>query len=266
MAVADRDLKRSTFWGAALAGAALFLITGLELVLGEIPHDWTVPAWFPTVRYVASLGFLFMPAIGFGIGWIRSFPGWSYPYVGMTLITSLYMMNVATPGLRILGYEFGRNDLWGWRAWIPLAVMAAVGLLITRSLEPVLRLFTNVWEDWTLLTFGMFGFMPLLVAIGFDEVDRLYSLPFMVVLTLVMAGTAFAYLGSAYQRQRVLALVVGLFLVTTIVTAAPTMYWLENGWVDVERAVISGAFVTAFMLSPGLVPLVRRSIGSARDA
>ena len=100
------------------------------------------------------------------------------------------MKHVATPGLRIFNYTFGRNDYWGWRAWIPLMAMVAIGFLITRSLRPVLRLFTNVWRDWTLLTFGMFGSMPLLVMISFDEVDNLYSLPFMVVLTLIMVGTA----------------------------------------------------------------------------
>ncbi len=70
--------------------------------------------------------------------------------------------------------------------------MAAITLLITRSLRPFLRLFTNIWEDWTLLTFGMFGFMPLLIGVGFDEVDRLYSLRFMVALTLLMSGDVFA--------------------------------------------------------------------------
>jgi hypothetical protein len=45
----------------------------------------------------------------------------------------------------------------------------------------------------------MFGSTPLLIGIGFDEVDRLYSLYFMAVLTLLMCGATLAYLRSTSQ-------------------------------------------------------------------
>jgi len=258
------DERGSSTWGATLAGMALFIITGLRLILGEIPQDWTIPTWLPAIANVLFLSFIVLPAIGFGIGWVKGFPRWSYPYVGLELLMSLYMMNVATPGLRILNYTFGSNDLWGWRAWIPFLVMAAIALLVTRSLRPALRLFTNVWEDWTRLTFGMFGFMPLLVLIGFDEVDRLYSLPFMIVLTIVMAGTALGYLRSARLRQRLLALSAGIVLVVVVVTVAPMVYWLENGWVNVRGAIIVGIVVVGVMFSPALIAPLRHYIKPVR--
>lgn len=254
------DERGSSTWGATLAGMALFIITGLRLILGEIPHDWPVPAWLPAVTGVLLLSLLVLPAIGFGVGWVKGFPCWSYPYVGFELLISLYMMNMATPGLRVLNYTFGRNDLWGWRAWIPFLVMAAIALLVTRSLRPVLRLFINVWKDWTRLTFGMFGFMPLLVFIGFDEVDRLYSLPFMVALTIVMAGTALGYLRSARPRQRVLALLVGIVLTLAVIIVAPMAYWLENGWVNVPGTIIGGIVVVGVMFSPALVVPLRQYV------
>ncbi|MDH4138510.1 MAG: hypothetical protein OEW09_17590, partial [Anaerolineae bacterium] len=161
---------------------------------------------------------------------------------------------------------FGRNDQWGWRAWIPVSVMIVIALLITRSLRPLLKLFTNIWADWTLVTFGMFGFMPLLIGIGFDEVDRLYSLPFMVALTFLMVGTALAYLRSTRQWQRVLALLIGIILILTIVAIAPTVYWLENGWVNVQGVVVGGTIVGLVMFSPALIGLLRRSIQSLRAA
>jgi hypothetical protein len=138
----DRECPAS--WAGTLAGVALFLILGLGLILGEIPHDWGIPSWVPGLRYVLFVGWLVFPVIVLGIGWVKSFPRWSYPCVGFVLLFSLYMMNVATPGLWIFGYTFGRNDLWGWRSWIPFLVMAAIVLLITRSLRPLLELFTNV--------------------------------------------------------------------------------------------------------------------------
>jgi len=253
-------------WAATLAGMALFLLLGLDLIMGEIPYGWPYPAWFLHLRGALLLSTLALPAIGLGIGWIRTFPRWSYPYIGHVLLFSLYMMNVTTPGLRIFNYTFGSNDLWGWRAWIPLLAMVVVALLITRSLRPLLRLFTNAWRDWTLLTFGMFGFMPLVVAVGFDEVDRLYSLYFMVALTIVMCGAALAYLRSTRLGQRVLALFAGITLTVAVVTVAPAIYWVEHGWVNVPVAVTVGAIAVGVTCSPLLAALIRRSVESMGTA
>ena len=261
-----RDVHGPSSWAETLAGMTLFLISGLGLILNEVPHDWVVPLWLTHLAGALLLAYLLVPAIGFGLGWIWGFPRWSYPYLGLALLVSLYMMNVATPGLRILNYTFGRNDQWGWRAWIPVSVMIVIALLITRSLRPLLKLFTNIWADWTLVTFGMFGFMPLLIGIGFDEVDRLYSLPFMVASTFLMVGTALAYLRSTRQWQRVLALLIGIILILTIVAIAPTVYWLENGWVNVQGVVVGGTIVGLVMFSPALIGLLRRSIQSLQAA
>jgi hypothetical protein len=246
-------------WAAVLAGEVVFLVAGLNLILGEIPHDWAVPTWLPHFGRTLFLISLILPAIGFGIGWIKGFPRWSYPYVGLELLTSLYMMSVATPGLRIFNYTFGRNDLWGWRAWIPFLVVAAIALSVTRSLRPLVNLFINAWRDWTLVTFGMFGFMPLLVGVGFDEMDRLYSLPFMFILTLVMAGTVAAYLRSGRPLPQVLALSVGITLIVAVTAIAPTLYWLEHGYVSVKGMIVTAALVMAVMFSPALLGLLRRS-------
>jgi hypothetical protein len=255
----NQDRESPTSWIATLVGVAFFLILGLDLILGEIPNEWGVPSWLAGLRSTLLLSSFVFPVIILGVGWVKGFPRWSYPYVGFVLLVSLYMMQVATPGLRILNYTFGRNDLWGWRSWIPFLVMAAIVLLITHSLRPLSKLFTNIWGDWTLLTFGMFGFTPLLIGIGFDEVDRLYSLRFMVALTLLTSGTALAYLRSTRWWQRVLVLLVGIILTVTIVTVAPAVYWSEHGWVNVQGTLMVGAIVVAVMLSPGLIGLLRRS-------
>jgi hypothetical protein len=261
-----RDVHGRGSWGEVLAGVTLFLILGLDLILGEIPHSWAVPTWLIYLRGTLLLVSLVLPAIGFGVGWTKDFPRWSFPYIGLMLLLGLYMESVATPGLRILNYDIFGRELWGWRSWIPFLVVTVIALLITRSLRPLFKLLTDIWEDWTRLTFGMFGFMPLLIGIGFDEVDRLYSLPFMVALTFLMVGTALTYLRSVRQWQRVLALLVGIILIATIVTVAPTVYWLENGWVNVQRTVMMATVVVAVMFSPVLIGLLHRSIQSTRAA
>lgn len=251
--------SRRDSWPSVLAGLALFALGGLHLILGEIPHEWAIPPWVPGLRRATFLGTLLLPAVGFSIGWVKGFPRWSYPHLGYLLLTSWYMTDVATPGLRLFGHTFGRNDLWGWRAWIPFLVAVAVALPITRSLRPILKLFRDVWQDWTRLCFGLFGSMPLLVALSFDEVDRLVSLPFMVILTLVMMGTALVVLRSTHQRPRALALLVGITVAVTVMAAVPTVYWLENGWVNVGGGALATVIVVAVMLSPALIGVLRRA-------
>jgi hypothetical protein len=50
--------------------------------------------------------------------------------------------------------------------------------------------------------------MPLAVLLAFDEVENSYQFPFMLLLTLILAGGALAYMLSNRTWQRVLALLV----------------------------------------------------------
>jgi hypothetical protein len=241
------NTNSQTSLSAALAGTVLFILWGLGLVSLEIPNEWGLPLWIPGIFLISAL---FILPVGMCIGWIKGFPRWSYPYVGHVLVFSLYMVNAATPG-----FLFGR-ELWGWRAWIPLLIIAGIALIVTRSLHPIAKFFTNMWHDWTLLTFGMFGFMPLLVAIGFDEMDRLYSLCFMVLIGLLMSGAAFFYMRANAQRQKITALLIGILGTTAITVIAPSLYWQKNGWVNPIGMTIMGGIVVLFMFLPALLGLI----------
>ena len=250
------DTKSQTSLSAVLAGIVFFILWGLDLIAGEFPHEWNVPSWVPGIFFVSTL---FVLPIGMCIGWIQGFPRWSYPYVGHGLVFSLYMMNVATPG-----FLFGR-ELWGWRAWIPFMVIALIALAVTRSFQPIIKFFANIWNDWTLLTFTMFGFMPLLVAISFDEMDRLFSLYFMVILTLVMVGAAWSYLRADTHRGRVIVLLAGILLTTVIAILAPTVYWQRNGWVNPTGMALMGGIVVLVMFSPALIGLIHYLVNIRKE-
>jgi hypothetical protein len=141
-------------------------------------------------------------------------------------------------------------------------VATTVALLITRSTRPLLRLFTNVWEDWTRFTYAMYGFMPLLVMASFDEMDRLYSLRCMVLLTLLMCGTALAYLRSAHPWQEVLTLLGGSILTVAVTMVATTVYWGANGWRDVRGPTLGGVIAIVVMFSPVLIGLAYHYVKS----
>lgn len=236
-------------WSATLAAVTLFLLLGLGLIFSELPHEWMLPSWFRSIAGYFLLGEIVLLPIGLCIAWIRDFPRWSYPYFGQVLLFSLYMMNVATPG-----FLFDR-ELWGWRAWIPFLVVAVVSFLVTRSFHPLQRFFTNIRDDWTHLTFGMFGFMPLMITIIFDEMDRLYSLYFMVILTFLMAGTAVAYMLNSNNKGRVKALLIGVFLTTATAVAGPAWFWLDRVDSNPIPTVIAGIVVFMVMFSPAMIGL-----------
>jgi hypothetical protein len=126
-----------------------------------------------------------------------------------------------------------------------------------------LPLFTNIWADWTLRTFALLGFTPLLVAVGFDEIDRLYSLWFMILLTLLMSGTARLYLRSGRPSQRTAALVCRLVICILTVAVGSTLYWLPSGGVYVPGMAAWTVVVVGVMLAPALIGLRRRGRRSA---
>jgi hypothetical protein len=235
-----------------LAAIALFVLCGLVLIFNELPYEWPPPNWVRSVRTFLSVGTIVLLPVGLCIGWIRSFPRWSYPYGAQVLFSSLYMMNVATPGFLFDG------ELWGWRALIPLAVVVVISVLIRRSLDPLRKFFTNIREDWTLLTFGLFGSMPLLIGISFDEVDRLYSLYFMVILSFLMVGTVFLYMQRPTHRGRIGVLLIGILLTITLTMAVPTIYWHHHGGTPLLPAVVAGIVVFLVMFSPALIRLFPR--------
>jgi hypothetical protein len=247
---------------ALVAGATPFLLLGFELILRELPREWGLPAWIEQLRFIVFLLGIVTPSIGFAIGWVKSFPRWTYPYVGLMIFMSLYMQHVATPGLSFAGYELFGRELWGWRAWAPPVAALAAGLLASRSFHPLSELVRGVWEDWTKLTYALFGGMPLFIAALFDEMDRLYSLPFMVLLTLLMTATSLFYLQSTHPRRRLLALLLGITSILSIGFVATEVYWSAEYGANVPRMLLLLGLFTSILFVPAVIVLLRRSLST----
>jgi len=250
-------------WVETLAGVALFLAFGAFLILEEIVSGWEAPGSIQ-LRNALFWILLLLPPSGVAIGWVRNFPRWSYPYAGLAVLTSMYMANASSPGLSLFGIPVFGRELWGWRALVPLLLASGTSLLVTRTFRPLYALIDRAARDLTLVTYGMFGGLPLWVFISFDEMDRRYSLSWMVVLALLIAGAVLAYLRSRSPQQRVVSLTAGILLSFAITTAVPTLYWLENGWVNVGLAIAMAVFLAAFMLAPAYFGLTRQTSGAGR--
>jgi hypothetical protein len=262
-----RDVHGRGSWGKALAGMVPFLAFGLTKVLYEVLllHPNPVWLWGEIACYVVLL-------IGLGVGWVKGFPRWSYPYGGLVLVSTLGWMGIPAQNLSDHNIWILKryNELLGWRAWIPFLLMAVIALLLTRSVRPLRQLITGVWHDWTRFSFGLYGVMPMAVWIGFDEVS-FNPVPYLFVSMVGLAGGALAYVRSARTSQRALALLIGMTLTSWMAMVGPAIFYPDvvwKPWVTMRGVwyaygrgdVAAWGVLTAVMFAPALLGLLRRSV------
>lgn len=254
--------------GQLVMGTLPFFLSGLIMIMLELPLSLFELDWFNSVGGMLFLTFLILPAIGFGIGWVQHFPRWSYPYSGMALIWAFYIQNASTPGINLFGIQIFGRELWGWRAWIPLVAAFIVALAISRSFKPSIRFFTNLWNDWTIPSYLMLGILPLLVMVVFDEMDRLYTLYFMIAFAVLFVGMVILYLRSQTTARRVLTLTLGVVVIVFSAGLGSNSYWLAHQGTFTTNAemFVQAGKIALVMLLPAWLELLRRSAGRSRLA
>jgi hypothetical protein len=274
-----RDVHGPSSWAETLAGMVPFLLHPIFFIFGSAMAA-LVKVWSPpepvllTISSALALTYAGAYMTVVGVGWVKGFPRWCYPYWALGLAFSSLLVGAATPGLRIFGHTFEHDELWGWRAWIPVLVVAVVALLLSRSVRPLRQLITGIWHDWTRLSFGFYGLLPLVLMIAFDEVHG--EGPYMAVLSVILAMGALAYMRSAKTWQRALALLLGMTLTWTAATVYLAIYWHGrqefwmrqpiNGYSMVRPMLIALGVLVALLLVPALLGFLRRSIQSIRAA
>jgi hypothetical protein len=247
-------------YSAALAGILPLLNFGLFTIYHELPQEVLSQ---PGLRVLNGWWFLFtflvLPAVGFALGWIKGFPTWSYPYTAQAYLFSLYISVASTPGIEVFGYPLFGRQMWGGRAWFPMMAAVLVALLVTRAPLSFLKLFTNIARDWTQATFGLFGLMPFVAWVLFDEIDRAYSLPFMALICLITCGAAWFYLRAARQGTRAWSLLAGALLTLLAAGLGPWYYGRLVGarWVYIPGMLVFAVVVLAILFSPALIALIK---------
>ena len=231
-------------WAETLVGMGSFLLVSIGFVLASV---------LATLHANAILSVLVLTIIGAivivsGLGWVRGFPRWSFPYWGMALALS--------------GLFF---DQWGW---IPVVLMAVVTSLLARrgglarGVRPLRQLVTGVWHDWTRLSFAFYGTLPLALAIAFGEVEGQGPV---VVLSVALALGALAYMRSTRMWQRALALFGGFSLMWPAATVYLAHYWdgrreqwmpRPGDWSRTIQMTNRGVGLLVLLLAPALLGLL----------
>ena len=255
-------------------GLLPFVLLGAMVMIFEVPREWGNQDLFLSLSGLLMFGGYLVILVGLLVGALAGFPRWTFPYLIYSIVFALYISNASTPGLIVFNIEMWGRDLWGWRAWVPLGVvMILIPILNRHPLGLLDSLWKGVAKNWSHLTFGLYGLLPLLVFIGFDEMDRTYSFPGASVgLVLIMVG-AFLYLRLKAPFWRTFSLVAFGFLGILAVQITSHLYWDTHSIniVTNERRLLEGPIpygsilaksirgalaAVLFLLIPGVVKLL----------
>lgn len=257
--VTETWVGRRASWGAALVGALPFLLFGLAYLLkgvaelsGHYQPTFNLLGGSlnrPAIILTAPMGVYFVCVLGLLFGVSKGFPRWSYTYLGMSLYFGWYYSN---------GRFYGVNyDSW---AWLPLFAAIILGLLLTRSLQPLARLLQGAWNDWTRLSLALYGFMPILTIVFFDDDWGVFQLYGLFFDTVVLAAGAVASLRSRTIWGRVLSL--GAVVLILVVKG------ILGGWGPSSDEPLRTLyfvfsltiFYFGFLLLPAVIGLLKRGV------
>lgn len=244
-----------------LAGSAIFLVWGLDAVVTEIAFSSSTP-WFGALIMVSHLLswilFLLPPAV-VGYASTRNFPRWTYASVGSALLYSylLAVNAIATPQVTLFGTMPAGTVHMGWRAWIPLILALGVALLVNRSLRPFGCFFSNAWDDWTLLSYAMLGWLPVLLIAGFDEMPSGITLIFLPLAVTILLATAIIYMASQSITRCGWVLFGGAFLSLGITLVSTEIYWSGVGAFNAPRVTLIMIVALGILFSPILIGVIR---------
>ncbi len=242
-------------WPTALLSLLPFLLGGpVRIILSY------QPGWDPRQFSQLYLGFLLLSSLavagGLVLGAVNKFPRWAYPFA-IYLAFSLYLVVMYT--IYLFGWDIrGGSSFFG----------ALAAILIVLWLPGFRSFYRRILEDWTLLSYGLYGLvLYLLGTIDYDEAPRLTLL---VVLPSVLSlVTALAHLRIRSASLRIGALLAGTF--------AGLFFWLLpifQGMISIWMGIVIGLFMllvygivlAAVLLAPMVVARLILSWRTAQAA
>jgi hypothetical protein len=206
---------------------------------------------------ILDLSFPILLLLGLLAGWVRRFPLWSYSYLGWTLVIAWWWSGIYING-----------TYWGYLSLLFLGVTVVIGLLWTRSFDPIKKLFKDIWADWTRLSLAMYTFVGFAFLI-YDENHHPYLLAFMATSTLAFTAGAWFFLRIGSLIGRIASIYSG-FITGSLIAVICDRTWdsaayynlpegTPNPWYStIFQIVMILAFYSMILLWPAVIALLNR--------
>lgn len=231
-------------WPFIFLGPVMALMPYLSLKSAQ-GFSFFSPLWF----IVIGLSML----IGMYAGWKNSFPRWAYPY----LVPIFFV--IVVPVLSWLGpwlpKKFGPWMVIAFTLLVIL-VMGALALFLLNRIHLTRKIYHDIRNDWTRLSFGMLVFLAFYTGIYMGDHLPPFGLGVLVPSLVVLFG-AIVYLLSPNQLGRTIALIVtsGTTLLIKLLPAN------EGAW-----SIWAVLLMILILLSPMLIGLFpRRQLSQLND-
>lgn len=189
-------------WRQALFELSSFVVSAFLLILVTyLPVSGVNAGW---QRDPDFLGKVIMPlTLPFLLlGLARGLPRWAYPFGGLLLGHQIFF-----------SYQ---SSLW---MFLLVMLSAFIGLAVAETLAnpqpsllplPLRRIGQSLSLDWTRLSFGVFGAMPLVIILAFDDAHVDNRTPYLALSALMMFVCALIYCRSREKTLQITALLAGL--------------------------------------------------------
>jgi hypothetical protein len=194
---------RNSWWQVMLE-ASPFLMAGLFLIganyffIGGLSPGWQRGdgLWGTSIVLFSVPVFL--------IGLLRGLPRWAYPFGGLFLGYQLLLARQTGAWLFLLTMLFISSVL----------ALVAIGTDPHPALLPasLRRIRQSLAAGWTRLCFALYGAMPCVILLAYDDSHSNNQTPYLFLSVLIMVICALLYSRSREQKVQVVILLVGLTL------------------------------------------------------
>jgi hypothetical protein len=262
-------------WREGLTATTPFLLWALASPVYYLAYSLnpTPPRWLGIGTgfrlYLISILLLFV------LGLIKGLPRWFLPYagligsflsVGFTDVTINRVLHSWGPWvvLHLRGSWVVRSICNQGITWLGLLGVVVFTVLISVGWRPLRPFYRRIRDDWTLLSFGLYGATLMGLFVTFD--DYPYDEPYVIVASLILAAGAWVYLRSAHIWKRFLALFAGVTLSMAVAAMGKGIIYIGPNWpgrrlftwqTEVMSTVILWGWLVALISAPVLLGLFR---------
>jgi hypothetical protein len=215
-----------------LAVFAPFIITfGLLYFSGFVADQFL---WVGSMLRLSLLGFILILLV---LGFSKGFPRWFLPYLGFIFsIVNIFAFNaILDPkwrGFSFLSHapQFIQNFIMQGLLLMGIIILTFLLILFALLIPKFRPFYRRVRNDWTLLSFIIYGTAPFAILLTFDDYEK-HGDRYLVGSLLILAIGGLFYLRSKGSWKKFLFLYIGVAL-SLAVAAVGRAILCKNGLFD----------------------------------